>query len=108
MVEIQSYKIIPSDGYITIRLIGVCDVYNMGNVKSEVNAFLDDLFFHMVINCENLASLSEKWIRELINIQLLLKKNIKSFRFIFFNAQIIEVLNLDGYTYMCITNIFPP
>lgn len=75
--EIQSF-----DNYLLIKLKGSCDFSNIKGFYDEVMNLLQYSRPHVVIDCEDLLSISKDWVRELLRLHLFLKSNERMLRFI--------------------------
>jgi chemotaxis protein CheX len=96
MDPVSTYQIIAGDGYITIRLIGVCESSNLSIFNEEVDRQLVDPHPFVIVNCEHLTSLSNDWLRTLLRIQAELKKYNKSMRLIRATDRLKASLKREG------------
>ena len=78
----KNWQLLPAEGYITVRLMGTCEASEMTGFEAELNSLLIDPFPNMIVNCENLSSLSVDMQRSLLRIQVDLKKKNCMVRFI--------------------------
>ncbi len=75
--EIQTFE-----NYLLIKLKGSCDFSNLKGFYDEVMNVLQYSRPHVIIDCENLESISKDWVRDLLRLHLFLKSNDKKLRFV--------------------------
>lgn len=92
----MSYQILGGNGYVTVRLIGACDNYNIKGFLTEADAQIVEPFPHVVVNCEHLSGLSNDWLRSLLQLQVKLKQYNKQMRFIGLQAGVKSILKKNG------------
>lgn len=92
----QPYQILEGDGYITLRLMGSLESYQVPAFDIELQKYLNDPLPHIVINCEYLSSLSKDWLRSLLKTTLFLKKYNKQVRLIIASPAIVSFLKKEG------------
>lgn len=95
-MDMKSYQIVLAEGYITVRLIGNCDVNNIGDFEKDLTSYISDPFPHLVVNCEHLTSISKDWIRVLLKMQVDLKQVNRGVRLILLNSALLQVLKREG------------
>lgn len=95
-MENKNYQIIPGNGYLTVRLLGILEAGNLGNFDADVQKQLNDPFPHVIVNCEHLTSLSKEWVRSLLKIQLFLKQFNTEMRLIRVGSQLMNALKREG------------
>jgi len=78
----KNYEIHPSEGHIVLKLNGVCDYGNLKTFYDDVMEHIHDPYPYLVIDCENLASISKDWVRELLRVNLFLRSLNKQMRFV--------------------------
>lgn len=107
MDNVKYYQILPAEGYITVRLIGNCDISNLGDFDLDLTSNITDPFPHIIVNCEHLTSVSKDWIRILLKTQAQLKTFNKSMRLILTNPAIMQVLKREGVdtAFKCASNL---
>ena len=88
----MSFQILGGNGYVTVRLIGACDNYNIKGFTNEAMSQIAEPFPHVVVNCEHLSSLSTDWLRSLLQLQVKLKTFNKQMRFIGMQAGVKSIL----------------
>lgn len=81
-METKTYQIINCDSYITIKLSGICDAFNVKPFQAALIPFLKDPWPHVIFNCESVEVLTIDWARALLAIQSSLKSQSKSMRLI--------------------------
>ena len=77
----NTYQLINYSEYQMIKLIGSCEM-NVKSFKAEVLSSLQSPPLHIVVSCEELTSLSNDWVRELLGLQKLLKDSNKQMIFV--------------------------
>jgi chemotaxis protein CheX len=92
----KRYQILPGDGYITLRLIGILEAAHLSTIDQELQNVLIDPYPHVVVNCEHVTSLSKEWLRILLKTQLTLKEFNKSMLLILVNPQLMNALKREG------------
>lgn len=93
---IKPYQITIEKEYLMVRLSGFCDSNSLKQFTEEINPSLDELFPHVIINCERLETISSEWIRTLLQIQVSLKKYNRSLRLILVNNKLVQFLKSEG------------
>lgn len=92
----KCFFIVPANGYLTIKLVGVCDPSNIKGFELEVLEQLGNDYPHLIINCEHAASLSTEWLRSLLKLQLTVKNYNKLMRLILVAPAMKQQLKKDG------------
>lgn len=95
-MEVKTYQIINSDSYITIRLSGVCDAFNVKPFQAALIPYLKDPWPHVIFNCENVDTLSIDWARAFLTIQTNLKAQNKAMRLVQVNADTKKLFKENG------------
>lgn len=78
----KAFAIEPFDHYLLIKLKGTCDFSNLKGFYDEVMNVLQYSRPHIIIDCENLSSISKDWVRDILRLHLFLKSNDRKLRFI--------------------------
>lgn len=92
----DGYVIIPGNGYVTLRLLGICDATNVKDAEKDINKILLDPYPHVVVNCEHVSLISPDWFRLLLGTQKFIKTFNKSLRLVNVSPGVDAALKKGG------------
>ena len=95
-MDAKPFLFITSEDYLTIKLFGNCDFYSCKAFAVDLKEAAPEKSQHVIINCEQLESLSKDWVRELISLQTALKLQEKLLRLILVTPAVRKELEEKG------------
>lgn len=90
------FEVVPSEGYITIKLNGHLEAESAKQFEKEVPNIIGNQQKDVVINCENLSEITQHWIRCLMDLHIKLKAQNKKLRLILASEKILRILKEGG------------
>lgn len=91
-----SFEVISHEGYLSVKLKGICDFYAIIGLEEQLQANLEKPFVHVVVNCEHLVSLSSEWMRLFFKIQTILKQREKQMILLSVQPEVLKAMKRDG------------
>jgi len=91
-----SFEIKSNEGYLTVKLNGICDFYIINGLEEQLQASLGKSFIHVVVNCEYLVSLSSEWVRLLFKLQTVSKQRNRQMILVCVSSEVFKALKRDG------------
>ena len=92
----NGFTLIPGNGYLTLKLIGLSDVVNVKEMEDALSSHIVDPFPHVVINCEHTSTIPNDWCRVLLTQQKTLTRVNKKMRLINVGTSLIAQLRKSG------------
>lgn len=92
----KTYQTETGEGFLTVRLIGECNLKTLKGFEEYVMKTLGEQGTHVIINCEHLTYLSPDWLRSILKVQAYLKQGQKHVRLILVPPDIKVSLKKEG------------
>lgn len=92
----NGFTLIPGNGYLTLKLIGLSDVVTSKEMDAVLTAQIIDPFPHVVINCEHTSTIPTDWCRILLITQKNLGKVNKKLRLVNVSQALQSYLKKNG------------